>query len=66
MISLDMIPLWVIVVVAIWEVIWKGFAMWKSARANQLHWFVAVLVLNTAGILPIIYLVWFQKKKKRR
>lgn len=48
----------------IWELIWKGIAMWKSGRNNQLAWFVFILILNTAGILPIIYLLFFQKKGK--
>jgi len=51
--------------IAIWDMVWKGIAMWKCGRNNQLYWFIAVLVLNTVGILPIIYLLFFQKKKKR-
>jgi methionyl-tRNA synthetase len=47
----------------IWEAIWKGIALWKSGRNNQLKWFIAVLILNTVGILPIIYLKFFQKKR---
>ncbi len=53
-----------ILILAAWEVIWKGISLWKSARNNQQAWFVFLLVLNTAGILPIIYIVFFQKKKK--
>jgi len=48
----------------IWSLIWKGIALWKCGRNNQLYWFIAVLILNTVGILPIAYLIWFQKKKK--
>ena len=47
----------------IWSVIWKGLALWKCGRNNQLAWFIAMLVLNTAGILEIVYLLFFQKKK---
>ena len=60
-----MVPL-ILIPLIIWEAIWKGIGMWKSARNNQLYWYIAMLVLNTAGILPIIYIVWFQKKKKHR
>ncbi len=63
------LPPWVqyvLIVVAIWELFWKGIALWKSAKNNQQYWFVAMLVLNTAGILPIIYLVFFEKKARRR
>jgi hypothetical protein len=53
---------WLIPLV-IWDLIWKGIALWKSGRNNQLKWFIAILVLNTVGILPIIYLRFFQKKR---
>ena len=55
-----------LVLLMIWSLIWKGIALWKAGRNNQLPWFVVMLVLNTAGILEIIYLVWFQKKAKKR
>ena len=48
----------------IWEFIWKGIALWKSGRNKQLGWFIAIFLINTVGILPIIYLWLFQKKKK--
>jgi hypothetical protein len=47
---------------SIWELIWKGLALWRAGRNNQPHWFVALLILNTVGILPIVYLKFFQKK----
>jgi len=52
------------VIVGLWELGWKGFGLWRSGRANQLYWFIAMLVLNTVGVLPIIYLLFFQKKRK--
>jgi hypothetical protein len=58
--------LWLIVLLVIWELCWKAVALWKSARSNQLPWFVAIMVINSAGILPILYIVFFQKKKKRK
>lgn len=59
-------PFWlvIIVVLAIWEAVWKGIALWKSGRNNQLAWFLVVLIFNTAGILPILYLAFFQKKHR--
>jgi len=47
---------------AIWELVWKGLALWRAGRNNQPRWFVALLLLNTVGILPIVYLKFFQKK----
>jgi len=55
--------LWWILLLIIWAGVWKLIALWKSARNNQLAWFIVIAILNTAGILPIIYIVWFQKKK---
>ena len=43
-------------VVAVWEMVWKGFALWKAARNNELGWFVILLAINSAGILPIFYI----------
>jgi len=53
----------VLIILAIWDLIWKGIALWKCGRNNQLAWFVCILILNTVGILPIIYLLFFQKKQ---
>ena len=60
-IMLSAMMIWLIPLI-VWSIIWKGIALWKSARNNQLAWFVVMLVLNTAGILEIIYLLFFQKK----
>lgn len=47
----------------IWEGVWKSIGLWKSAKNNQLKWFISILIFNTVGILPIIYLKFFQKKQ---
>jgi hypothetical protein len=54
-----------IVVASLWDVFWKGWALWRSAQRGQKWWFVALLIVNSMGILPIIYLVFFSKKKKK-
>jgi len=51
-----------IILLGIWTVIWKGIALYKSAKKNQNFWFIAMLILNTAGILPIIYLIMHKEK----
>ena len=55
------ILIWLIPIL-IWEAVWKGIALWKASKNNQLNWFIALFILNTAGILPIIYIKFFQKK----
>ena len=58
--------------ISIWTLIWKGFALWHSAKNQQKGWFIAIMILNTMGLLPIIYLIWFKpdckncKVKKER
>lgn len=51
-------------ILAIWEFIWKGIALWKASKEDQKYWFVAMLILNTVGILPILYIFVFKKGKK--
>jgi hypothetical protein len=46
------------------ELVLKGFALWKSARKSQNVWFIALLVVNSLGILPIIYLVLNRENKE--
>lgn len=48
---------------AVWSIFWKGLALWHSARRNQGWWFVIMLVVNTVGILEIIYLFGVAKLK---
>ena len=53
----------VIVLLVIWDGVWKLIAMWKSARHNQLAWFICLAIFNTVGILPILYILLFQKSE---
>ncbi len=53
----------VIVIVSLFDMILRGIALWKAGNHRQLGWFIALFILNTAGILPIIYLLFFQKRK---
>lgn len=55
----------------IWTIVWKGWALWKAAKADSKPWFIALLVINTMGILEILYIFVFgnqkfaSKKKKK-
>ena len=51
-----------ILVLAIWSAVWKGFALYRAGRLAQSGWFVAMFILNTAGILEILYLFVFSKR----
>jgi methionyl-tRNA synthetase len=56
---------WIIWLALAWTLPWKAVALWKSARANQVEWFVALLVINTLGLLEILYIFFFSPKSKR-
>lgn len=47
---------WMIAAVIVWTLAWKGVALWRSAGLRQKYWFIALLLINTLGILEIIYL----------
>jgi hypothetical protein len=54
----------ILVVAMIWSLAWKGFALWRSAELRQKYWFIAILLINTLGILEIIYLFFVAKNYK--
>lgn len=53
-----------ILVAAVWTLIWKGIALWKAAKNDSLPWFIVLLIINTLGILEILYIFIFSKKDK--
>lgn len=50
----------------VWTLFWKGLALWHSARRGQPWWFVAMLVINTVGILEIVYLFFIAKLRVKQ
>ena len=54
-----------LLIAIVWSLIWKGIALWKAARNNSKPWFVVLLLLNTLGILDIIYIYGFSKKNNQ-
>jgi hypothetical protein len=53
----------VVLLLILWSLFWKGLALWHSGRRGQAWWFVILLILNTVGILEIIYLFFVAKLK---
>jgi len=62
--TISQVDLNIILVLVVWELIWKGIALWKCGRNNQKTWYVFILILNTFGILEIAYLLFFQPKRR--
>jgi len=54
---------WVISLIALWTLPWKGVALWKAAKNSHKIWFIVLLILNTLAILEILYIFVFGKKK---
>lgn len=51
-----------IVLLALWSVAWKGLALWHAARLSHKGWFIAILLVNTLGILEICYIYIVARK----
>jgi hypothetical protein len=55
-----------LIVLLVWSLIWKGIALWKAAQNGSKVWYIIMLVANTVGILEIIYIFFFSKKKEKQ
>lgn len=51
-----------IIIISVWDTIWKLMAMWKAAERKSKAWFVLLSIINSVGILPIIYLVFVARR----
>jgi len=52
-------PEWILPVlipIVAWSALWKGLALWHAARRADTVWFVVLMIVNTVGILELIYL----------
>ncbi len=47
--------------ILLWSIPWKGVALWRAAKRSHTIWFIVFLLLNTAGILEILYIFVFSK-----
>ena len=54
---------WALLIILIWTLFWKGCALWVAAKNEKKWWFLVLLVVNTVGILDIIYIFYVAKKK---
>lgn len=47
----------------IWTFVWKGLGLWHAARNARWGWFIALLLINTGGLLEIFFLFFVLKMK---
>ena len=55
--------LFTIALIVVWSLLWKALGLWHAARRGNAGWFIAMLFLNTVGILEIIYLFGVAKMR---
>jgi len=58
--------IWILLIVILWVLPWKGYALWLAARNTHKWWFIVLLVVNTLAILDILYIFIFSKPKKEK
>ena len=54
----------IILVLVVIDSILRMITLWQSARRNQIGWFVFLALINSLGILPVIYLIMYRNKDK--
>jgi len=52
----------IIVIVTLWTIPWKIYAVWLAVKNGHKKWFVALLIINTVAILEIFYIFHIAKK----
>ncbi len=60
----NLILTFISVVIFIWTLPWKAYAIWLAVKNRNKKWFIALLILNTLGILEIIYIFKIAGKTK--
>jgi hypothetical protein len=53
------------ILIAIWTLYWKGRALYRAGKNQEKAWFVVLLLVNTLGLLDILYLYVFSKRGKK-
>jgi methionyl-tRNA synthetase len=46
-----------------WSFFWKILGLWNAAKHSHKGWFIALLLINTLGLLEIYYLLGVLKIK---
>ncbi len=51
------------IAVILWSLFWKAWSLWLAARRGQKVWFAILLIVNTLGLLEIIYIFAIARRK---
>jgi uncharacterized membrane protein YadS len=55
----------VFILLGLWSAVWKAIALYKAGSNKSVPWFVVLFILNTVGILEILYIFVFSRSKKK-
>lgn len=64
-IGISIILFFLAILFLVWTLYWKIAGVWHAARDGKKWWFIALLFLNTASILEILYIFVFREKAKK-
>lgn len=53
---------WILVIIMLWVLPWKGYSLWTAARMGHKRWFIALVIINTFALLDIFYVFYVAKK----
>lgn len=53
----------VVALIGLWTLVIKGLALYRAGSLKQKGWFIALLLINTVGILELVYLLGVSKRK---
>lgn len=56
-------PLILLMILVIWSSVWKALALYRAGGNGSPVWFVVLFLVNTLGILEILYLFIWGKKR---
>lgn len=55
-----------LLLVLVWSLVWKGLALWRAAKRGDKIWYIIILILNSLGLVEIIYLLTTNGKLKKQ
>lgn len=53
-----------ILIITAWQLAWTAYGLWLAARARRVWWFIVMLLINSLGILEILYILVFDESEE--
>lgn len=55
-----------VMLLMLWTLPWKGYALWRASRKKDKWWFIILLIVNSAALLEAAYIFHFSEQKKEK